>query len=247
MYAEAPVREVLTAALTRAAQTLVERSHGTGSLLREKDLQLALYGELVSSISSGTVERDAIVKPQQNVELGAQWPNVGPVDIAFHSLNQTTLIELKWGKSTLHNCVWDLAKLGCALGQGLADNAFLIAGTPSNMWFDRGGGEFFTTGSWSAAYLREKFLTWWRFWEKDVPTTRPFELPSTISTRLTGSLPLKIASEEWEVRCAQVVLDGQWSWTQWHSTLAEDASDAFGSAATTIGERLPPPDATANG
>jgi hypothetical protein len=84
-----------------------------------------------------------VIRPNFGVKL-ADWPKVGPVDVAVMNGDAVTaLFELKWGAGNLYNCVWDLEKVAVALASGVAYRGFLVAGAPSQDWNTARGAELF--------------------------------------------------------------------------------------------------------
>lgn len=213
------VEDVLPVVLRRTAAGMAHSSRESKGSGLEKDLQAILCLELDRC---ATAIEPHYELGEKSVNLGARWPKVGQADVALERREERILLELKWGEGNLRNCAWDLAKLGCALATGQASQAFLVAGAPAGNWNTALGSELFDEQSWPISHLRERYLKCWQFWEKDVPTTRPFELPSHIHTRAVARVRCEIAGEDWELRCCAVRLDG-WRWTPWPSTLPDEA------------------------
>lgn len=135
------------------------------------------------------------------------WPRLGSVDLALTWLpKEHALLELKCGdgSDTLGPCVWDALKCAFALRAGLASAAYLLAGAPQAKWdAPTKGAEFFSTGSWVTAELRDSYAGWWLHWEK-CGDPQPARLPRSFNSVALGTFPLHIGSTLWELRLARV-------------------------------------------
>jgi hypothetical protein len=212
----AQLEALLPSVLDRVADAMSARSLETGSAGVESHLMQTVCEELALAVATRP-QLDCLVEREKRVELGARWPGVGAVDVVVRLDEEAVLIELKWGASTLYNCLWDVAKLGSALASGVASGAYLFAGAPADVWETAPGSEFFETGDWDVEYLRTRYLAYWQFWEKDVKT-RPYELPSRVRTRFVSSAAGIVVGGAWEIRCAAVE-PSDWKWVPWQSTL----------------------------
>jgi len=175
--------------------------------LKEAHLQGAFVDALRATIES-TSNPTLVVKPNKSILL-ANWPGVGPVDVAV--LNENTdpeaFVELKCGLATLHNCVWDVAKMDTAHAEEKAQVTLLAAAAPASEWPRAAGAEFFETlvwATWTDVLVRYRKL--WGFWKKDVKT-HPKMLPKIIRTTGVGAEPLLIHGERWEFRVVSVSAD----------------------------------------
>jgi hypothetical protein len=122
-------------------------------------------------------------------------------------------LELKWCTSgtTLVNCAWDIAKLGCALAEGQIAAGFIAAGAPAAHWEGPNlGVELFKPHTYEDDDLVRGYESWWRFWCKDVKT-RPVDLPRAITVTNEESVTAELAGEPFVLRLAEVaVLDPAW-------------------------------------
>jgi hypothetical protein len=85
---------------------------------RERDFQRAV--DSVSGTRSGPITLNS-------------WPAVGPVDLM---LPDDPGLESKrcMSGNTLANCVWDVAKLACAIAEEKLEHGLLAAGAPDAHW-----------------------------------------------------------------------------------------------------------------
>lgn len=135
------------------------------------------------------------------------WPRVGRFDIAFLIPEQKPVaVELKCGtgRDAIAACAWDVLKLAFALQTGVISAGYLMAATTSAEW-GRGtrGAELFDTGSIDAQELRERFVDWWKVWERDgYPAAT--SVPRASATRAVCQIPFRIGDDSWELRVAAV-------------------------------------------
>lgn len=156
----------------------------------EKDLKLVFKEGLASRVA--TASADLWVEKTEYRARFEEWPGVGGVDVAIVGPEgPAAYIELKWGRGTLYNCVWDVAKMALASAKASSCAAFLVAGSPNSGWTEReAGSEFFATREWSTW---DDILTahrkLWNLWARAV-NTRPTSLPKTFRTTNVIVVPL---------------------------------------------------------
>jgi hypothetical protein len=68
------------------------------------------------------------------------------------------------------------------------------------------GTELFETGAVDALALRERFLDWWRQWERRGDPA-PAEVPVWFTTRAVAQVPFAVGGGAWEFRLAAVAVD----------------------------------------
>jgi hypothetical protein len=145
------VCELITSAIDPTATAMRALAETASKDLIEKDLETT-YKASLKVLSRATGPRSDIVI-NQSVSW-AEWPRVGDVDVALmsHETDQfVAFIELKWGSGTLHNCVWDLCKMGVALRKGTCTEAYLVAGAPQPTGHLRSGRSYSQPRSGSLA------------------------------------------------------------------------------------------------
>jgi ADP-ribosylglycohydrolase len=150
------------------------------------------------------------------------WVGLGSVDVVLRWPDHPpTFIELKCGaaKDTLGPCSWDALKLASGVLAGNACTGYLLAGLPTALWeTETLGHELFNTRDWTATELRELFLSWWRYWEKETTPHVPGRVAESFTTFAVGSFPLEIGGSMWELRLARVEPSSR-GWLRWRSTL----------------------------
>jgi hypothetical protein len=177
--------------------------------LNENDVERALTPYL-----------DALVpaRKQRHIKgLLNDWPGVGRLDIEIDSPTAPAWLELKWAKSasTLHNCLWDAAKLAVAQREGRASHGYLLAGAPDLAWNDaRGPTHLFHISAHHGASLVDEHLTWWKGWFDENANSYPLRLPTPIVTVPVGRVFMRgsdnaVAGEAWTLRLARVHAPGQ--------------------------------------
>lgn len=115
--------EDIADALTIATDAAAATFNGRGSVVKERELEMALETALWALGHEPQC--------QVRVHLREAWfGRVGGVDLAVHRTDGLSLIELKWDPKTLAACAWDSVKLAAALQFGEGSRAFLIAGSP---------------------------------------------------------------------------------------------------------------------
>lgn len=132
-------------------------------------------------------------------------------------------IELKAGagKDSLGPCIWDVLKLATALKTGSCSSAYLVAAAPQARWASSAsdGVELFAASQVSAADVRDRYPSWWSFWERDTGG-RPTRVPVALRTELVDVVPFRTAAEgdagDWALKVASVhsvQAGGEWlSW-----------------------------------
>jgi hypothetical protein len=92
------------------------------------------------------------------------------VDIAFLLGGDMPIaIELKCGsgRDALGPCAWDALKLALGLQSGAVSAGYMLAATTAADWESRHRGcELFGTSAVETLELRERYLDWWRHWER---------------------------------------------------------------------------------
>jgi hypothetical protein len=137
------------------------------------------------------------------------WPRLGSVDIALLRADELPIaLELKCGtgRDALGPCAWDALKLALGIQSRLLSAGYLVAATTAADW-ERGyrGSDFFETGAFEALELRERYLDWWRQWERlDDPL--PVEAPRSFTTQAVCRAPFIVAEVQWELRVAAVTV-----------------------------------------
>lgn len=155
---------------------------------------------LADALQTTLEPRELNLTQKQNYGVSfADWPRVGPVDVALieEGWAQAAFLELKWGQGTLYNCVWDLAKMAATVSGEVCGSAFLIAGAPLEDWAAADGAELFSSGTTRLVDLFERHPTHWRKWCKEVNTHalsatprrahRPLRRPNTGLRREVGT------------------------------------------------------------
>jgi hypothetical protein len=150
------------------------------------------------------------------------WPRLGGVDIAFLLDGDMPIaIELKCGsgRDALGPCAWDALKLALGLQSAAVSAGYMLAATTAADWERRHRGcELFGTSVVETLELRERYLDWWRHWER-LGDPLPLELPRRFTTRPICCAPFDVAGTGWEVRVAAISTTDQQR-VAWSSTLA---------------------------
>ncbi len=204
------MKEAVASALSATAATVGAFGGDLKRPFVERDMQEILVGALTASLADARA--DLTVKPNFGVSF-AEWPGVGPVDVALldHQGAPATFLELKWGKGTLYNCIWDLPKMAVAVTRGHSRSAFLIAGAQASDWVDADGAELFDTARRRIFELFETYPKHWQSWKQDVKT-HPVLLPTEVETVGVASVPLEVCAEDWQLRCVEVRAAGDEWW-----------------------------------
>jgi hypothetical protein len=172
---------------------------------------------LQSSCASAARVLAATWTPPAEVSTGFRfrselWPRLGGVDLVLlYPTEKPVAIELKCGsgRDALGPCAWDALKLCFALQIGEASAGYLLAATPASDWALRfRGAELFETATVEALVLRERFLDWWRHWER-LGDPMPREVPGRFRTRTVGLVPFEVDGRAWELRVAAISVEGR--------------------------------------
>lgn len=135
------------------------------------------------------------------------WPRLGQVDVALLRGSEPPIaIELKCGggRDALGPCAWDVLKLALALQSRLVSAGYLVAATTAADWESgHRGSELFGTATFEALELRERFLNWWRQWER-LGDPLPLEVPRRFATRAICRAPFAVGGTRWEARVAAI-------------------------------------------
>lgn len=150
------------------------------------------------------------------------WPRLGRVDIALLPADgQPIAIELKcgMGRDALGPCAWDALKLAFALQLGAVSAAYLLAASPAADWKNSyRGAELFANATFDTLVVRERFLDWWRQWER-LGDPRPIEVPRQFATRVISRARFVVDGVPWQLRVAELSV-GDEVRIPWPSTLA---------------------------
>jgi hypothetical protein len=149
------------------------------------------------------------------------WPRLAAIDLVFLAGDELPVaVELKAGRGIdgIAACSWDALKLAFLLRLRQVASAYLLAATPTSDWEQElRGTEFFLSGAFTSAALRDPYLDWWRSWERDgypVGTS----VPTSFSTRPVCSEPFMVNAAEWHLRAVAVESAGE-DWLEWAPTL----------------------------
>jgi len=217
----------LTELATEAAAELARRAaRDTLSGVNERD-------HLQPSCTSAAraIARTWTPLPQVSTSFGfssPMWPRVGRVDIALLLQDEKPIaVELKCGtgRDALGPCAWDALKLAFGLQAEEISAGYLLTATTTSDWAKqfRGAELFETTTVVDTERLRERFIDWWRRWERDgYPAAT--SVPKEFATRAICRVPFVIDRVQWEVRVAALHVHGTYQ-IPWPSTLAADASE----------------------
>jgi hypothetical protein len=138
------------------------------------------------------------------------WPRIGRVDIALLLPDtKPVAVELKCGsgRDALGPCAWDALKLAFALQTGEISAGYLLAATPTSDWTRRSRGtELFESAVVDTLLLRERFIDWWRHWERLGDPT-PSAVPRQFITRTVCRAPFEVDRVSWETRVAALTVD----------------------------------------
>lgn len=181
-------------AMNAAAATF----HGRGSVVRERELEMALEAALRA--------RGLEPRRQFPLDLKDAWSGrVGGVDLAL-AVNDGSpiLLELKWDRTSLAACAWDSMKLAAALRAGEGQRAFLVAGSPDAAGELRGD-ELLEDGELDPAGLRRRYANEFDFWKRDVKN-HPLRIPARWRIRARGSASLDYGGSPWRLRLAELEL-----------------------------------------
>ena len=149
------------------------------------------------------------------------WPRLGRVDIALVLDGEMPIaIELKCGggRDALGPCAWDALKLAVGLQIGAVSAGYMLAATTAADWESRHrGSELFGTSAVETLELRERYLDWWRQWER-LGDPLPVEVPRRFTTRAICRAPFAVGGSRWEVRVAAISVSDD-ERVAWLSTL----------------------------
>lgn len=211
-------RETLAEIATRAAGCLAEGQY-EGNLTEQRHLD-PCFRRVASSVLGASPTVTA-VRGQLPARLDA-WPRLGKFDLAAEWFDSGwSAFELKCGvgRDALGPCVWDAAKCALALAEDpLISEAFLVAAAPRASWSAPiRGVEFFAHSTHKMMELRERYLDWWRHWEKRGDPI-PVRLPTGFSTRPVASAAFARSEQEWDLRFSRIELVSE-DLVAWRSTL----------------------------
>jgi hypothetical protein len=141
------------------------------------------------------------------------WPRLGTVDIALlRGVEPPSALELKCGagRDALGPCAWDALKLALGIQSRVLSAGYLLAATTTADWGSgHRGTELFGTDEFEALDLRERYVDWWRQWER-LGDPLPLEVPRRFTTRAICRAPFAVAGTGWEVQVASVAVpDGE--------------------------------------
>jgi hypothetical protein len=198
------MRQVIRDAVRATAVQIAAQNATVNTPFAEKNLKAVFKEALASRVA--TASADLRLEKTEYRARFEEWPGVGGVDVAIVGLEgPAAYIELKWGRGTLYNCVWDVAKMALASAKVSSCAAFLVAGSPNSEWTEtEAGSEFFATREWSTwddNLIRHR--KHWNFWATDVKT-RPISLPKEFRTISVIVAPLMFRNEPWDLRAVEV-------------------------------------------
>lgn len=190
------VTEDFADALRIATDAAAATFNGRGSVIKERELEMALEAALWAL---GHEPRC-----QVRVHLQEAWSGrVGGVDLAVRGADGLSLIELKWDPKTLAACAWDSVKLAAALHSGEGNRAFLVAGSP--VVDGLRGDELLDDAEVHPAELRSRYAKEFDFWKGDVEN-HPVLAPAGWSVRPLHSAALSFKGQPWRIRLAELNL-----------------------------------------
>ena len=97
--------------------------------------------------------------------------------------------------------------------------AYLLAATTATAWDQQyRGTELFDRTTTDTLDLRERFIDWWRKWERE-SYQPPSVVPSRFASRPVCRVRFQVAQVPWELRLAALSLDGD-EQIAWPTTLA---------------------------
>ena len=212
----------LVAALTR------ETARALDALAAERSLGRVNEAHHLQPLCAAAARRVAGEKVTVSTSLWPRsrlWPSLGRIDLAFLADGELPIaveLKAKAGYDGLAACAWDVVKVAFHLRLGQVGSGYLIAATPTSDWeAKRRGTEFFRAGTFKTVELRDGYLDWWRYWERDgngypVGTS----IPSSFSTRPVSSEPFTVNATDWHLRAAALEMVGE-EWLEWLPTSAD--------------------------
>lgn len=181
--------------------------------LREGDFEHGLRDALAELRDTARQVRLKGSETREPVLKG--WPGVGDLDIQIASDDGPVWAELKWAKSagTLSNCLWDAAKLACAVRDGAAVAGYLVAGAPVSEWekeVDYASLFNFSGFSGDSIFtFNSGFAKCWRDWCEENKNTYPVNIATPICTWPEGQVVARNSTgEPWAIRVARVTAPG---------------------------------------
>lgn len=222
-----------TVRLTASYCAELAAEHGLETVNERDHLQKQFNRALVERAA---VWPDApVVKADRRCDLSEHFDHCGDVDASIRWPGESPVfIELKAGagKDSLGPCIWDVLKLATALRTGACSSAYLVAAAPQTRWASpkSDGNELFAPSQVYAADLRDRYPSWWRFWERDTGA-RPTRVPAALRTDLLEAVPFRTAADgaagDWTLKIASVhavPADAEWlAWeTPGHPEAAQD-------------------------
>ncbi|MCZ7590560.1 MAG: hypothetical protein M5U27_17230 [Gaiella sp.] len=129
-------------------------------------------------------------------------------------------IELKCGvgRDALGPCAWDALKLALGIHSDALSAGYLLAATTVADWESgHRGSELFGTREFEALELRERYLDWWRQWER-LGDPLPLEVPRSFTTHAVCRAPFEVEGASWQVRVAAISVTDD-KRVAWPSTL----------------------------
>jgi hypothetical protein len=133
--------------------------------------------------------------------LSDDFPGLGGVDLTVEREGSPfALIELKFGRDTLWNSVWDLCKLALALRRGVGSRAFMAGGAPLRSWDrERQGPDLFESATYETGSLLIAYANCFRHWP-----TAPERLPSRIGVAIVDTVRFENDEGQYEMRIVEV-------------------------------------------
>ncbi|MBJ7470362.1 MAG: hypothetical protein JHD16_03635 [Solirubrobacteraceae bacterium] len=176
------VEELLLAAVRSWVSAAEEERIDPGAL-QERHAEAAVFERL-----------EELTIPAKQVGVNGTMPNwqrVGRLDLAVPGpAGHPVWVEWKWARSasTLHNSLWDAAKVASGVRAGAAAGGYLLAGAPDAEWAraNRGPTRLFDVGRWPGTTIVTDAQSWWSGWFRENEGTYPMQVPTPIMTIPAG-------------------------------------------------------------
>lgn len=202
--------ELMTALADETARELSQRARARGlSCVNERDHLQPACAAASRTLAPGW--RPPALMSTSLRPRSEWWPRLGAIDVALTFPDELPVaLELKCGggRDALGPCAWDALKLAFLLQSDAVSAGYLLAAMPTSDWQAAiRGAELFETGAIETLALRDRFLDWWRQWER-LGDPQPIEVPRRFRTRTVAAAPVELVGPVWELRIAEVILEG---------------------------------------
>jgi hypothetical protein len=194
---ESRLGDAIPDAVSRIEELVLARSR---KYAREEELRGGIAHELRS--------RGELVITEARLPVPGWTHNLGGFDLGVVIDNSLVLGETKWADGNLYECMWDLFKLGSALGLERVDAGVAVYGAPAKQWQKTEGcGRLFEDRD---VLCRDLIWALPHEWQINLAgsTAKPNVIPMRLRLRLLNATTCEVLGKSWEIRAVGVAPDG---------------------------------------